>query len=551
MFKNLFSGHRGRNLKEYLTGYAMIAPAVTLIFTFGIFPVFFALYVSLHKWRIKKGDLLGLANYEKAVSNLTYIILFALGIAAFIGVYFIIRRIIQTASENEENPWLFLIPVFFCAAAAFTFLRWVITLLPELLAIADKIIGQEKTRLLFQNFLKDAFTAERVLSAWRTLLIIIFLALLFGILSALLKPGPRYLNYQTNFGLSWFAGGSGIVLLSYTYQSVAKQYQLAFDNGTDPGIWPQVITISSGVILLGIAWKVWSTASHQNRNRSFWVHLFAALVLMVGGWLLISELPVLLAAGDDDVWVGLKTTVFYSLGTIPFQLAFSIFLAVLLFQRIRGSELFRMLFFLPYVTPAVASAAVFKQLFSTRPQAPINQALITMGIEPLKWLNEPSGVFDLIGEKIGFSLPAWASGPSLALVVIMVFSIWTFVGYNTVIYLAGLGNIPTELHEAAGIDGAGRWQVFRHITLPLLSPTTYFLTLIAVIGTFKAFNHIWVMRQDLALGTTDTFSVMIFLEFFEKLQYGYATALAFVLFAVILSLTFINNRIQGSRVFYG
>jgi len=77
------------------------------------------------------------------------------------------------------------------------------------------------------------------------------------------------------------------------------------------------------------------------------------------------------------------------------------------------------------------------------------------------------------------------------------------------------------------------------------------LTLLAVIGTFKSFNHIWVMRQDLALGTADTFSVVIFLEFFEKLQYGYASALAFVLFAVILSLTYINNRVQGSRVFYG
>jgi ABC-type sugar transport system permease subunit len=93
--------------------------------------------------------------------------------------------------------------------------------------------------------------------------------------------------------------------------------------------------------------------------------------------------------------------------------------------------------------------------------------------------------------------------------------------------------------------------VFRHITLPLLSPTTYFLSLLAIIGTFKAFNHIWVMRQGSALGTTDTFSVAIFAEFFEKTRYGYASALAFVLFAVILSLTYINNKIQGSRVFYG
>ena len=91
----------------------------------------------------------------------------------------------------------------------------------------------------------------------------------------------------------------------------------------------------------------------------------------------------------------------------------------------------------------------------------------------------------------------------------------------------------------------------RHITFPLLSPTTYFLSLIAIIGTFKAFNTIWIFRDSLALGTTDTFSVTIFIEFFEKLRYGYASAMAFVLFAIILALTYVNNKVQGSRVFYG
>jgi multiple sugar transport system permease protein len=273
--------------------------------------------------------------------------------------------------------------------------------------------------------------------------------------------------------------------------------------------------------------------------------------LMVGGWLLIGEIPVILASGDSAVWEGLKVTLFYSLGTIPFQLSISIVLAVLLFQRLKGSEFFRMLFFLPYVTPAVASAAVFRQLFSIRLQAPVNAVMRLLGFAPLQWLSEPNGIFTLIGNRWGFQVPSWAAGPSLALVVICIYSIWTFVGYNTVIYLAGLGNIPTELVESAEIDGAGRWQVFRHITLPLLSPTTYFLSLIAIIGTFKAFNHIWVMRQDLALGTTDTFSVVIFNEFFDKLRFGYASALALVLFAVIISLTYINNKVQGSRVFYG
>jgi ABC-type sugar transport system permease subunit len=117
--------------------------------------------------------------------------------------------------------------------------------------------------------------------------------------------------------------------------------------------------------------------------------------------------------------------------------------------------------------------------------------------------------------------------------------------------MAGLGNIPTELVDAAEVDGANKWQIFRHITFPLLSPTTYFLSLIAIIGTFKAFNTIWIFRDSLALGTTDTFSVTIFIEFFEKLRYGYASAMAFVLFAIILALTYVNNKVQGSRVFYG
>ena len=124
-----------------------------------------------------------------------------------------------------------------------------------------------------------------------------------------------------------------------------------------------------------------------------------------------------------------------------------------------------------------------------------------LGMEPLAWVSEPKGIITLIGNGLGLDIPSWAAGPSLALCVIILLSIWSFVGYNTVIYLAGLGNIPKELTEAAEIDGASKWQVFRHITFPLLSPTTYFLSLLAVIGTFKAFNTIWVMREGAALGT--------------------------------------------------
>lgn len=249
------------------------------------------------------------------------------------------------------------------------------------------------------------------------------------------------------------------------------------------------------------------------------------------------------------VWF--KVTFFFALFTVPFQLIFSLFISILLFQKLRGSNIFRMIFFLPYVTPAIASAAVFKNIFSNRATAPANLLLSALGLQTQKWLYEPSGIFTLLGNSLGINLPNWAGGPSLALMVIILHSIWTYVGYDTVIYLAGLGNIPMELIDAAEVDGANKWKTLRHIIMPLLSPTTYFLSLIAIIGTFKAFNTIWIFRDSLALGTTDTFSLVIFLEFFDKLRYGYASALAFVLFAIILSLTILNNRIQGSKVFYG
>jgi multiple sugar transport system permease protein len=244
-------------------------------------------------------------------------------------------------------------------------------------------------------------------------------------------------------------------------------------------------------------------------------------------------------------------TVFFSVGTVPFQLALSMLLAIMLFQKLRGSALFRIVFFIPYVTPFIASAAIFRQLFANRDTSPVNLVIRQLGGEGLAWLQESKGVFAIIGQGIGVDVPPWLVGPSLALVVIIIHSIWTYVGYDTVIYLAGLANISVELYEAAEIDGADRWDVFRFITFPLLSPTTYFLSLLAIIGTFKAVSALWVFRESLALGTTDTFSVAIFLEFFEKLQYGYASAMAFILFLIILTLTVINNRVQGTKVFYG
>lgn len=551
MLRNMFTGRKGRRLREYLTAYAFIAPATILIFVFGIFPVGFALFVSLHKWRIKRGDMIGLKNYGNAIGNLAYVLVFFLALGALLGVYFLVKRIIASVKENDDRPWFCILPGIAYAVMTFSFLNWFYRALPEVLDIANKLRGLERTQSVFLRLLGEAFRAESVAPAWRLLLLTLLVAVACGVLVYLLWRNPRNLKYQRNFALAFIALGAGVGLLIYTYQQVSLAYAEAFAENVDPGIWPQFITISGGVILLVLAWILWQRASKRSSNGIFWLHIVAAAALLVGGWLLIGEIPTIVASGDEDLWEGLKVTVFFSLGTVPFQLAIALFLSVLLFQKMRGSNFFRIVFFIPYVTPGIASAAVFQQMFSNRQSAPVNMLMRFLGIPAQQWLYEPKGMITLIGEAFGLNVPNWAAGPSMALFVIILHSIWTYVGYDTVIYLAGLGNISKELNDQAEVDGANRWQVFRHVTFPLLSPTTYFLSLIAIIGTFKAFNTIWVLRSNLALGTTDTFSVTIFVEFFEKLRFGYASALSFVLFAIILGLTYINNRTQGSRVFYG
>jgi multiple sugar transport system permease protein len=192
---------------------------------------------------------------------------------------------------------------------------------------------------------------------------------------------------------------------------------------------------------------------------------------------------------------------------------------------------------------------VFRLLFSERSTSLANQAVTLLGLAPQKWLAEPRPVLEVL---LGDHLPAllWA-GPSLALVMIILFSTWTYVGYYVVVYLAGLSAIPPELYDAGKVDGAGGWALFRYITLPLLSPVTFYLALIGFIGTFKAFNSVYAMRRPQALDTVDTVSVVIFDTLYKANQYGEAAAQAILLFALIAALTYMQQRLIGTKVFYG
>ena len=145
---------------------------------------------------------------------------------------------------------------------------------------------------------------------------------------------------------------------------------------------------------------------------------------------------------------------------------------------------------MPYIAPTVATASIFTVLFSLSPDSPANQFMKVLGLPfHQEWLATPRGIFELIAQYLNggkpAALPPFLVGPSLPLMTAILYSIWVFSGYDAVIFLAGLGAVPKEMYEAAQVDGAGRWASFRHITLPMISPTTFLLTMLAIIGTFK------------------------------------------------------------------
>jgi len=287
----------------------------------------------------------------------------------------------------------------------------------------------------------------------------------------------------------------------------------------------------------------------------------AAFLLLIAGLAgLAFSLPALWTTGDGNVFDALRVTVYYSLGTVPVQLAGGLFLALFFERKFRGRQVYRVIYLLPYIVPTVASAAVFQVLFSLRPESFANLIVRLLGGNALGWLGDPHGIFGMAfgwGKVASDANPvvsywaSWVRGPSLALTAIMIYNYWVFIGYYALIYANGLANIPRQLYEAAEVDGASRWTMFRNITVPLLSPTTYFLTMLGIIGTFKSFNSVYVLRNNTIGNAVDTLSINIFYTFFSQSRFGYAAAASLFLFALVLGLTVVQRRLMEERVNYG
>jgi multiple sugar transport system permease protein len=219
-----------------------------------------------------------------------------------------------------------------------------------------------------------------------------------------------------------------------------------------------------------------------------------------------------------------KNTAYFTLGTVPLSVVFGLLIALLLNRQIRGRAVFRTLFYLPVVTPLIVSGLIWKWV-----------------------LDGDFGLLNYYIGKIGISPQLWLSNPSLAMPSVIMVSVWATVGFTMLVYLAGLQAIPQEYYEAAAVDGAGGWKQFRHITLPLLAPSTFFVTVYLIISSFQVFDQIFVMTNGGPLRATTTVVYYIWQAGFQQFTMGYASAMAYALFAIIFVFTIIQVVIYNRR----
>ncbi|MEU8276324.1 carbohydrate ABC transporter permease [Microbispora bryophytorum] len=228
---------------------------------------------------------------------------------------------------------------------------------------------------------------------------------------------------------------------------------------------------------------------------------------------------------DENFFVALRNTLYYAAGHIPLTLAAALGLAIALDRKLRGVQFFRTAAFFPYITSLVAVAVVWNMLFNPT-AGPVNQVLHAFGVD------DP---------------PRWVASTDWAMPAVIVTSVWRDMGYYMVLFLAGLQTIPKEYHEAARVDGANSWQRFWRITLPCLRPTTFFVVVMLTIQSFKVLDLIVVMTDGGPGRSTLVLAQLVYREGITKGRFGYSSAIALVLFVIVLTVTVVQFRLKERR----
>lgn len=231
---------------------------------------------------------------------------------------------------------------------------------------------------------------------------------------------------------------------------------------------------------------------------------------------------------DKDFYLALKNTLYFIAGYLPIVMIVSLSIALLLNTKLKGITVYRGIFFLPVITSWVAVSMIWKGILNPK-----------FGI-----INHILGTFGIVG-------PAWLQDPKYVMPAIIMTSVWKDAGFLAIIFLGGLQGITRDYYEAADVDGASRWKKFIKITLPLLSPTTFYILIITLINSFQIFDQVWIMTSgEPTAGLVPVIVTQIYKSSFQFQQMGYATALSWILFAIIILVTIAQNILQKRWVNY-
>jgi multiple sugar transport system permease protein len=269
--------------------------------------------------------------------------------------------------------------------------------------------------------------------------------------------------------------------------------------------------------------------------------IIASLVLSFSDWDGSSQLHFIgldnfVRMFSDHIYLkALKITSFYTVVTVPSTIIFSVLIAVLLNRKMRGRDVYRLIFFLPSVTMPVAIAVVWKWMY-----------------------NGSNGLINFLLSRVGIDGPNWITDERYILMSVMIIAVWAGIGYNMIILLSGLQGIPDSFYEAASIDGATAWHRFVHITVPLLTPAIFFVMVTSLIGAFQVFDLVFMLTPQATGGgaggvlqdATRTAVYSIYQNGFTWFKIGYASAQAWVLFVIIFLITMAQMYLQKRWVHY-
>lgn len=230
---------------------------------------------------------------------------------------------------------------------------------------------------------------------------------------------------------------------------------------------------------------------------------------------------------SPEFWQVFKNTIVYTIGTVPINMILALGVAYLLNKKLIGKKFLRTAFFTPVIISWIAAAVIWRWLFEPN-YGLVNHVLGWFGVSQINWLNDPS----------------------MAMVALIIVGVWKTFGFNMILFSAGLQAIPEHYYEAAEIDGANKLSQFWNITIPLLSPTTFFIVIMSVIGSFQVFDAVYVLTSGGPLGSTKVMIFYIYENAFKFFNMGYASALAYALFAVIFILTLLQVKFLSKRVHY-